>query len=219
MPTDGKGKKKTGMKRKASTTKNRENTMSANKELNYLLANCGLNEVTAYDVARTLDYHSALEACDIPPLSAETAEVTRADGETMSCWFTYADNDAEEPTGWATDQGDAGEPGDIEQVIQGLYKDILAWLDGCDMSDDQIEGLYRSLEGQGFYGLLLERDSDSDQLTLDVSHENGRSTEIIWDRKRRAFVGEELDECGSWESYVTASTSDILSRLQAQAKL
>ncbi|MGJ4094118.1 hypothetical protein [Corynebacterium macclintockiae] len=193
--------------------------MSANKELNYLLANCGLNEVTAYDVARTLDYHSALEACDMPPLSAETAEVTRADGETMSCWFTYADNDAEEPTGWATDQGDAGEPGDIEQVIQGLYKDILAWLDGCDMSDDQIEGLYRSLEGQGFYGLLLERDSDSDQLTLDVSHENGRSTEIIWDRKRHAFVGEELDECGSWESYVTASTSDILSRLQAQAKL
>ncbi|MGV0385070.1 hypothetical protein ACUY2T_09990 [Corynebacterium sp. 22_2729] len=193
--------------------------MSTNKELNYLLANCGLNEVTAYDVARTLDYHAALEACDVPPLSAETAEITRADGETMNCWLTYADNDTEEPTGWATDQGDAGEPRDIEQAIQGLYKDILAWLDECDMSDDQIEGLYHSLEGQGFYGLSLERDSDSNQLTLVVSHENGHSTEIIWDRKRRTFVGEELDDCGSWESYVASAASDILLRLQAQARL
>ena len=126
----------------------------------------------------------------MPPLSAETAEITRADGETMNCWLTYADNDTEEPTGWATDQGDAGEPRDSEQAIQGLYKDILAWLDECDMSDDQIEGLYHSLEDEGFYGLSLERDSDSGQLTLVVSHENGHSTETIWDRKRRTFVCE-----------------------------
>ena len=87
------------------------------------------------------------------------------------------------------------------------------------MSDDQIEGLYHSLEGQGFYGLSLERDSDSNQITLVVSHENGHSTEIIWDRKRRTFVGEELDDCGSWESYVASAASDILLRLQAQARL
>ena len=86
------------------------------------------------------------------------------------------------------------------------------------MSDDQIEWLADDLDAEDYYILSRERDDDG-HLYLVVEHENEHSTGITWDRKKQAYVCDEMPPMGGSEEYATSDVDEIIAKLNAQAKL
>ena len=182
-------------------------------------------EITAHHVALTLIGHDALDDYDWPDADMATVDITRADGEIMRTTLHH-DAETDEPNEWTTAQGpsidelqpeDGGTSEDPDQVIRDLHAAILAWLDRCDMSDDQIKQLADDLDAEDYYGLSQER-SDDGEAYLVVDHENGHATGIAWDRKRREFICDEMDSMDDGEEYTATNADEIIARLDAQAR-
>lgn len=195
------------------------------KKLVHLLVNTGTSEISTDDVARTLIGHDALDDYDWSTPEHGAVDLTRADGEIMRAILHY-DAETDEPTGWTTAEGpstdelqseDGGTSDDPERVIRALHAAILAWLDRCDMSDDQIEQLADDLKAEDYYSLSQER-SDGGEAYLVVDHENGHATGIAWDRKRREFICDEMDSMDDGEEYTATNADEIITRLDAQAR-
>ena len=184
-----------------------------------------MDGITPDHVAHTLTGHDALDTIDWPSRDLDTVDITRADGEIMRCIIHYSD-ETDEPTGWTTAQGpstdelqpeDGGASDDPEQVIRDLHAAILAWLDRCDLSDDQIQSLADDLNAEDYYSLSQERD-DNGQAYLVIDHENDHGTSITWDRKKRAYFCEEMLPTGWGDEYTATDVDEIIARLDAQAR-
>lgn len=62
-----------------------------------------------------------------------------------------------------------------------------------------------------------ERNDDTRRAYLVVGHENGHAASIEWDRKKRAFVCEEMDVVDDGDEYITDDVDTIIAKLDAQA--
>lgn len=196
------------------------------KSLNRLLANTYMDGITLDHVVDILIGHEAFDSSAPTSPALSPVDITRADGEIMRCTLHYSD-ETNEPAGWTTAEGpstdalqneNCGTSDDPERVIRDLHAAILAWLDRCDMSDDQIEWLADDLDAEDYYSLSQER-ADNGQAYLVVGHENGHATGIAWDRKRREFICDEMDSMDNGEEYTATNADEIIARLDAQAKL
>lgn len=183
--------------------------------LTALLANTDPTDITAYDVVHTLEGHAALDEIIQHPLSNYDVEIVRADGEALTC---HLDTETSPLGIWRTSFEGQGESGEPEQSIRALHAAVQKWLDGCDMSDSQLDTLAGVLAAHDFYGMSKETDIDSGATYLSVDHENGHSTSIQWDRKNDVFTCDEIDPSGAWKTYMTASHEEIIDNLAAQAE-
>lgn len=188
--------------------------------------NKATDKIEEWDIATSLALHDACD--DFDELEHDHAvEITRADGQLLIIGFDY-DGDTGEPIGWTTATGpsreematDGGrENTNPEQVIDDLWEATFDWLEQCDMSYSELEGLAYTLYGEDFHNVEKVTQQD-DEPAIIVTHENGHYTHITWNMKTSQFeftCADHLDD--ETRTGTTDDEDEIIDMLYAQAEL
>lgn len=195
-------------------------------EFNTRTQNKATSEIEEWDIAASLMLHEACDTFD-EIAHSHAVEITRADGQLLIIGFDY-DGETGEPIGWTTAKGPnreetdvdgGGESADPTQVIDGMWEDVYNWLEQCDMSYSELEGLASTLYADDFES-VEKVTQQNDEPAIVVTHENCHYTHITWNMKTSQFeftCSDDFDD--ETRTGTTDDEDEIIDMLYAQAEL